>query len=85
MPIYEYACRQCGARFEVLVRGQEAPQCPGCKSADLEKALSTFAVGAAGGGRDGQRPERLRSLWRSAGPGGVFDELTAGRLLRQSA
>ena len=41
MPIYEYACRQCGARFEVLVRGQEAPQCPGCKSADLEKALST--------------------------------------------
>jgi len=49
MPIYEYSCRQCGAGFEVLIRGQEAPQCPACKSADLEKALSTFAVGASGG------------------------------------
>jgi putative FmdB family regulatory protein len=49
MPIYEYACRGCGAKFEVLVRGQQQPQCPKCESASLEKALSTFAVGAAAG------------------------------------
>jgi putative FmdB family regulatory protein len=49
MPIYEYACRQCGAAFEVLIRGHETPRCPACESADLEKALSTFAVGAGGG------------------------------------
>ena len=79
MPIYEYGCRQCGARFEVLVRGQETPQCPGCQSADLEKALSTFAVGGRQRRTDGQRPGRLRPLWRSAGPGGVFDELRRNR------
>jgi putative FmdB family regulatory protein len=49
MPIYEYACRSCGAAFEVLVRGQETPHCPACQGADLEKALSTFAVGPTGG------------------------------------
>ena len=47
MPIFEYACRGCGEKFEVLVRGQEHPHCPACESADLDKALSTFAVGAA--------------------------------------
>jgi putative FmdB family regulatory protein len=47
MPIYEYACRGCGTGFELLVRGSETPRCPACQSADLDKALSTFAVGAA--------------------------------------
>jgi putative FmdB family regulatory protein len=47
MPIFEYACRACGKAFEVLVRGQEQPHCPACESADLDKTLSTFAVGAA--------------------------------------
>ncbi|MHC5211257.1 MAG: FmdB family zinc ribbon protein [Planctomycetota bacterium] len=44
MPLYEYACRGCGHRFEELVRGSEQPACPHCKGADLEKLLSTFAV-----------------------------------------
>ncbi len=48
MPIYEYTCRRCGAEFEVLIRGQETPQCPTCQSADLQKALSSFAVGGSG-------------------------------------
>lgn len=47
MPLYEYACRQCGAAFELLVRGQQTPQCPACQSTELDKALSTFAVGGA--------------------------------------
>jgi putative FmdB family regulatory protein len=45
MPIYEYACRTCDHRFETLVRGHEAPSCPRCHGEDLERALSSFAVG----------------------------------------
>ena len=45
MPIFEYACRSCAARFELLIRGTSAqPVCPECKSADLEKLLSLPAV-----------------------------------------
>jgi putative FmdB family regulatory protein len=45
MPIYEYACPGCGARFERLVRrfGEEV-SCPTCASTDVEKQLSVFAV-----------------------------------------
>jgi putative FmdB family regulatory protein len=46
MPIYEYACRTCDHRFETLVRSHETPSCPRCHGADLERALSSFAVGA---------------------------------------
>lgn len=48
MPLYEFECRQCGDRFEVLVRGASSPACPSCGATELEKALSTFAVGAGG-------------------------------------
>ena len=49
MPLYEYACRSCSKRFEQLLFGREKPACPGCRGTDLEKLLSTFAVGAGGG------------------------------------
>jgi putative FmdB family regulatory protein len=46
MPIYEYACRECGRRFEELVFGQApAPSCPGCSGGDVERLLSAVAVG----------------------------------------
>jgi putative FmdB family regulatory protein len=69
MPIYEYACRQCGAAFEVLIRGQETPECPSCHGADLEKALSTFAVGAAAGGRTASAPSACGRCGDPRGPG----------------
>jgi putative FmdB family regulatory protein len=48
MPIYEYACPGCGARFEKLVRRfGEAVSCPACARADVEKLLSVFAVATA--------------------------------------
>jgi putative FmdB family regulatory protein len=54
MPLFEYACRGCGQRFEELVRGSERPACPRCAGADLEKLPSVFAVnGPSGGGDDG--------------------------------
>lgn len=45
MPLFEYACRVCGHRFEELVLGSETPSCPHCERSDLEKLHSTFGVG----------------------------------------
>lgn len=48
MPIYEYACSDCGHAFEALVRSNTVPQCPSCQSTTLEKQLSVFATTASG-------------------------------------
>lgn len=44
MPIYEYACHDCGREFETLVRGGQTPVCPACASTQLDKKLSVFAT-----------------------------------------
>jgi putative FmdB family regulatory protein len=49
MPIYEYECRACHARFEHFIRPSNPPDpalpsCPSCQSTDLERLLSMFAV-----------------------------------------
>lgn len=45
MPIYDYACRGCGERFELLVLKGTVEACPSCQSQDLERLLSSgFAV-----------------------------------------
>ncbi|MBN2327532.1 MAG: zinc ribbon domain-containing protein [Candidatus Omnitrophica bacterium] len=47
MPIFEYACRDCGQNFEELVFSQQDQvHCPQCDSASVQKQLSTFGVGA---------------------------------------
>ena len=48
MPLYEYRCRSCEAFFELLVRHDTVLECPSCKSQDLERALSLFAVDSEG-------------------------------------
>lgn len=48
MPIFEYVCGGCGNRFEALVYGGKAPDCPSCGGSDLEKQFSSFAVGGSG-------------------------------------
>ena len=47
MPLYEFACRKCGKRFECLVAvGKEKDVvCDGCGSADVEKMISGFGIG----------------------------------------
>jgi putative FmdB family regulatory protein len=55
MPLYDYTCKACGHEFEALVRKDDAPACPSCKSADLErrfpmpvvKSEATKALGLA--------------------------------------
>ena len=44
LPLHEYECRACGHTFELLVRGSTTPACPSCRSEDLERLLSGFAV-----------------------------------------
>ena len=44
MPIYEYACHDCGNAFELLVRSSTVPECPQCHSHQLDKQLSVFAT-----------------------------------------
>jgi putative FmdB family regulatory protein len=44
MPIYEFICDHCAARFEELVRDGELVVCPGCSSSDVRRVLSAFAV-----------------------------------------
>jgi len=44
MPIYEFRCNQCGTAFEELVRNGAKPVCPECRSGDVCRLLSTFAV-----------------------------------------
>lgn len=48
MPIYEYACMECEAHFDELVRSpQQAVTCPECGAAKALRQLSTFAVHGA--------------------------------------
>ena len=52
MPLYEYSCRRCRERFEVLQRmgaTAETIRCPECGAAEVERRLSTFAAAVAGG------------------------------------
>lgn len=60
MPIYEYACKQCGHEFETLVRASAVANCPSCSSTKLDKKLSLFSSGkstaTAGQPASSQRP-----------------------------
>lgn len=48
MPIYEYSCDECREDFEVLVRGDEQPECPSCGGHHLVKQFSVPAAHSVG-------------------------------------
>jgi putative FmdB family regulatory protein len=51
MPIYEYSCKACDAKFEQLQRTMSSDakvKCPTCGSTKTARAMSVFAVGAEG-------------------------------------
>lgn len=52
MPIYEYACTECGEKFSMLkLSAKEATLCPSCGSAEVSKLVSAFSYfGAAASG-----------------------------------
>ena len=50
MPLYEYRCRDCSERFELLQRLGETGDgllCPRCGAGQPDRLLSTFAAGGA--------------------------------------
>jgi len=49
MPLYEYACQECGKESELLVNGSSQPVCPKCGSAKIDKLLSIVSTPARGG------------------------------------
>jgi putative FmdB family regulatory protein len=51
MPMYEYLCPECGARFEKLRRMSEADspsRCAVCGADNAQRVMSTFAAGGCG-------------------------------------
>ena len=51
MPIYSYACKDCGHKFDSLVGIiSEKPElkCEKCGSENIEKLLGSFSVGSSG-------------------------------------
>jgi len=69
VPIYEYACQSCDAKFEKLVRtmGHNEPaECPECGSKKTARTLSVFA--ALGEGKKGEQ-EIPPMCGRCGGPG----------------
>ncbi|MBM4022979.1 MAG: zinc ribbon domain-containing protein [Planctomycetes bacterium] len=50
MPLYEYSCDTCSQKVELLIRGDEKPECPHCHSTTLTKLLSVVRGHVSGGG-----------------------------------
>jgi len=49
MPIFEYLCDGCGAKFEKLVRrSEDTTLCPACGDSHVTTQYSTFAARANG-------------------------------------
>jgi putative FmdB family regulatory protein len=43
MPLYDFSCRACGARFEARVPHDQPATCPECGAPGAERMLSPFA------------------------------------------
>lgn len=81
MPLFEYACRDCGKRFTWMsgvVAREEAPQCPRCHSVELRKLISRVTRGRGDDARmesiadkletqDFDDPRQLRRFAREMG------------------
>ncbi len=49
MPIYEYQCESCSKQVELLIRGDESPECPECGGKKLHKQFSVPAAHSGNG------------------------------------
>ena len=69
MPIYEYACGECGREFEALVRSNTVPDCPQCHSTQLSKRLSVFATSSSASDATAMAPGPCGTCGHPGGPG----------------
>jgi putative FmdB family regulatory protein len=61
VPLYAFACPDCGARFEELQAFDDpAPSCPACAGTGAERVLSAFQAGPARKGPDTFTPAQTR-------------------------
>jgi putative FmdB family regulatory protein len=62
MPIYDFACRECGERFEALVDVAQRPACPACAAPEPDRLFSPIAKAAKAGlrGAEARRSDSLR-------------------------
>jgi len=61
MPIYEYMCKSCGKRFEIMQKVSETPvaPCPKCgDTADRIISMTSFSLKGAGWYKDGYSKEK---------------------------
>lgn len=69
MPIYEYVCDDCQARYERIVMAQDqAVTCPHCGSGKGTLQLSVFSAGR-GNGREGGKSEAAPQFPAAGGCG----------------
>jgi len=52
MPVYEYECKKCGHRFELIQKVSDPPpaKCPKCKEGEIQKLLSAAGLQFKGSG-----------------------------------
>ncbi|MDR1784321.1 MAG: hypothetical protein LBQ99_01080 [Endomicrobium sp.] len=43
MPLFEFICKKCNEKFEVLVFNKEKIICPKCKNNEVTKQFSSFS------------------------------------------
>ena len=60
MPIFEYLCDGCGARFEQLVRkpAEDSVRCPSCGELRVTQQISTFLAPVPGKFKAPTRPHK---------------------------
>jgi putative FmdB family regulatory protein len=54
VPIYEFECAECGARFEELLRAGGTAPCPQCKSSEVTRRFSEISEGRVPVGLSGK-------------------------------
>ena len=73
MPIYEYTCKRCDARFERLAKSMSEDEsskvaCPECRSTQTARSMSVFAVSSGGASGKSSAPAP-GMCGRCGGPG----------------
>jgi putative FmdB family regulatory protein len=67
MPLYEYACQECGKESELLVTSSSQPECPKCGSTKVSKLLSIVASPSRGAAANDRGPSSSGSCGAHCG------------------
>jgi len=78
MPIYEFICKECNNKAEILIRSvnsKASPVCPHCKSNDMDRIISRFAYHQS----EQMRRDVSGAPQANAAIGGINDPRDIGR------